>query len=493
MRNSIGKYPIFYFLLPVFFVWHGFVEFYDLLPVYESFILAARYMLGTIVVGFLAWLVYKDVNKASLFGFFVLCVYFFFGSTQDLLQKKFPGAFINRYSFIIPVLLVLVILLFIFLKRRRKDLYKATTYLNLLLCILLLSDAIILFTKLNNRKSRLTAGNKLTLVDCAGCPRPDIYFLVTDGYSGLIPLKRLFNYDNSDFEDQLKYRGFFVADSSQSNYNFTVFSVGSTLNLDYLNTRTYFEGKRDLPLAFKALRENQLMRFFRRQGYQVVNYSIFDLEKHPAVVSKSLIKMVDHPIITQTFLYRIRKDLGYHFINIIKFLQPRQENNIWDHKINNQKIDSLVKKESEKKLSIPRFVYAHLVLPHWPYYFDSLGRDISTDSLNYNQFRDKKAYTNYLKYCNKQLLQLIDHIQQHNQTPPIIVLIGDHGCTGCLQGEEKKFETMNLSAVWMPGKDYSRFYRGISNVNLFRVILNSGFGQHLSLLKDSTILIKEPY
>ena len=71
--------------------------------------------------------------------------------------------------------------------------------------------------------------------------------------------------------------------------------------------------------------------------------------------------------------------------------------------------------------------------------------------------------------------------------------MGDHGFRefGHETPEIKKYYFMNLNSVYLPNKDYSRFYEGMSGVNQFRVILNTSFRQNLPLLKDSTIVIRE--
>ncbi len=47
-------------------------------------------------------------------------------------------------------------------------------------------------------------------------------------------MKEYFHYDNSRFERLLTDQGFHVVQSSHSNYKFTVFSMASLLNMQYL-------------------------------------------------------------------------------------------------------------------------------------------------------------------------------------------------------------------------------------------------------------------
>jgi len=63
---------------------------------------------------------------------------------------------------------------------------------------------------------------------------PDIYYIITDSYGRSDLIKSSFDYDNRDLLSYLQAQGFYIADCSQSNYPRTDVSLGSSLNLDYL-------------------------------------------------------------------------------------------------------------------------------------------------------------------------------------------------------------------------------------------------------------------
>lgn len=153
--------------------------------------------------------------------------------------------------------------------------------------------------------------------------------------------------------------------------------------------------------------------------------------------------------------------------------------------------DSLTRQTAGMLSNNPKFVYTHLMMPHPPYYFDSSGKPSTEKDLISSQFHsNKSAFINYLKYSNKKIISLIDSILLNSTRPPIIILTGDHGSRDCLsQPEEIGFQHMNLSAIYMPDKKYPEFYKGLSNVNLFRAVLNSQFHQKIKMLKDSAIYI----
>jgi hypothetical protein len=131
-------------------------------------------------------------------------------------------------------------------------------------------------------------------------------------------------------------------------------------------------------------------------------------------------------------------------------------------------------------------------MPHHPYYFDSTGRELPFEQLTEHQKNDRNAYISYLVYTNKRLLALIDHIFQQASSPPIIILLSDHGFRQLPPDVARKYFFMNLIAVLLPGKDYSRFKPMMSNVNVIRSVLNSTFNQQLTMLPDSTIFYEEP-
>lgn len=68
-------------------------------------------------------------------------------------------------------------------------------------------------------------------LDCQN--RPDIYYIIVDGYGREDVLRETYGIDNSEFLGFLKENGFHVIDQAHSNYTQTVYSLSSSLNLNY--------------------------------------------------------------------------------------------------------------------------------------------------------------------------------------------------------------------------------------------------------------------
>jgi hypothetical protein len=494
LLSVLRSINLYLFLLPVFFVLHGYAEYYNLIPAIKATKFTVTYLAGTLIIFFLLRLFLKNSTKAALYSFLIMLIYFFFGAFQDFITEKFAGNFITRYSFLLPVLLIILIAVFLLLKRSKQKFERLKLYLNTLMLLLLIFDISNLVIKINRKKTAI-AMMDASLPVCKDCLKQDIYLVVADGYSGNTALKKYFSYDNSRFEDQLKEKGFFVSDSSFSNYNYTIFSIGSLLNMNYLNIPGYYNGKDDLPVAFDAIRNSELLNYLQKENYTIYNHSIFDIKSHPPQVRSTLMDFEKDLLTTQTFLYRIKRDLGYHLITTfkMKFLQREAESTRTLELLNNKIIDSLTRSVALEKTSHPKFIYTHLMMPHWPYYFDSIGTRIPDDMLTEAHHADRKAYTSYLEYTNRKISELIENIQQQTNNEAIIILLSDHGCRDCLENDPKKGNTelLNISAVYFPDKKYAGFYKGISNVNLFRVVLNNQFNKKLSLVKDSLIVLKK--
>jgi hypothetical protein len=467
-------------------VLHGYTENYDIVPVRDSLILTSIYIGASLVIAIIAWLFYRNLTKANLLTFSLMAFQFFFGSIHDLIKKLSPDSFISKYSFILPGALLFFIGLIIVLKKTKKPLQKFSYYLNLLLVLFILMDAGWLLTRTISAENKISVTSSETVETCNDCKKPDIYFIIADGYPGHVELKEVFGYNNSPFESELKKRGFYITDSSRSNYNFTPFSISSMLNMDYLNGIVGSNtNKSDMALCYQTIKKSKTFGFFTQMGYNIYNYSIFDLYKQPSLAIPTFLPRKTTPITSQTFLARIEKQLGHHLATtfkmkfIIRYIRNRDLNN-------NNKIIAKTRKVVLTKETRPKFVYTHLVMPHYPYYFDSTGKNNSYTKLTEDFTMDQSAFISYLKYSNSKLIELIDHIKSSSPSPPVIILMSDHGFREFKIQVDTKYHFLNLNAVYFPDSNYSGFYPGMSNVNQFRVILNSQFKQHLPVLKDST-------
>ena len=482
----MARQPFFLLLLPVFFVVHGYREHLGFVSGRDALLLALAYLAVALVLAGLCWFLYRDKIKASVLGFCLLAAQFFFGSVHDLVKEQFPGSFLTRYSFLLPFGFGLIVMLAVWLKKTRRPLLKLSTYLNLLFGLLVLSEAALLLLHRSPAEA-VDAGEELK--PCRGCATPDIYLVVLDEYAGRTALEEQFGYDNRSFEEQLGQRGFYVVDESRSNYNFTPYSVASLLNMNYPVLDMKAGNPGNIHHCYNLIGNSSVVGFLQKQGYRFFNHSIFDFREAPAFRRNGFLPSGTRFITSQTLLSRVESDLRADLLTGKLKLDALLKPVTYEHLHNNRAILSKTEELAAQRLSFPKLVYAHLMMPHYPYYFDSSGRELPFEELTGEGSHNKSNYVQYLRYCNDRILQLVDRIMKNSPAPPIIILVSDHGFRSYRQQQDRSLYFMNLSAIYLPSKNYSGFYDGLSNVNLFRVLLNQQFSQNLALRKDSTVFL----
>ena len=315
---------MFLFLLPVFFVFHGFTENYDFVPVKDAILLTGLYYLASVILLLLCWLVFKKWPKAALMTFVIMAFHFFFGSVQDGLRDYFPGSWLSKYSFILPASFFLLLLIFVLIKKTNNPLQKLAFYLNILFLLFIAIDIVSLTGKINGlqKKDAIVLSKEFT--PCNNCSKPDFYVIICDEYAGNTELKDIFNFDNTPFLTQLGDRGFHVIPSSTSNYNFTHYSIASTLNMDYLDLHP----KNNQPLlahAYETVRTNKLLQFLQYHQYKFYNYSLVDFKGEPAHTRETFLPVKTRLITSQTFTSRMNKELRYHLVTWLKSKQAIRE------------------------------------------------------------------------------------------------------------------------------------------------------------------------
>lgn len=486
MKTVFKKYPLFIFLLPLFFVLHGYITYYGRVPANDAMILCLKYIGISILITGLFYFFYRNFQKAFLLTFLTMGFNFFFGPAHDFLRTILGNSFFAKHTFILPLSAILILVIIVLLKRTKKDLSTLTMYLNILMLILVIIDTGNVILNQRNREISSVVKLPKELTTCDTCAKPDIYLIVADEYANNKLLKGSLGFDNSNYENALSKRGFHVIQNSKSNYNSTPFSIASLLNMNFIDSLGDSFNDKSLNASFNQINNNVVTTWLKQQGYAIKNYSAFPLDNIPNPVTSTFFYSGTLLFTMHTFIGRFNSDIRWNFITrfkikseIKRFVQSKLD-------INQKVIDNTIK-EAQQKNSSPRFVYLHLMIPHFPYLTDSTGTpDYETSSLTTQRF-DKEKYLSYLQYGNRIFLNLIDEIQAASPKS-IIIFMGDHGFRFIEGNPNNHF--MNFNSVYLPEKNYQQFYDSISMVNQFRVLFNTSFNQRLPLLNDSTIFIK---
>lgn len=338
--------------------------------------------------------------------------------------------------------------------------------------------------------------------DTAVLNRPDIYYLILDGYARHDALGE---FDNSDFLMDLERRGFFVAVDATSNYMYSMQSLASSLNMAYLDDLEHRVPTSQSDFSH-LVQSNALVEILKNLGYTYVHlesgWSITNESPHAdiavrftpsgvveSIADKNTSRLLDlrtthEGVINGTFVRELLKTTALR-VMIGNLLSPASGDryNWWAPERALLMFDYLSK---PNKNASPKFVFAHIVKPHKPATFDrhgnmflSKGGDVGFSDSHDPAVPD--AYIGQLIYTNTLVLQTIDGILENSNEPPIIVIAGDHGRAGDFPRHAI------LAAFHLPSGGETVLYPSISSVNHFRHILSYHFDIDIDLVEDRNV------
>ena len=335
--------------------------------------------------------------------------------------------------------------------------------------------------------------------------RPDIYYVILDGYGRSDQLKRVMRFDNGPFVAELEKRGFYLANQSHSNYVQTELSLASSLNVDFVPrllpqqpANSDDRGPLDVLATHSAV-----ARYLRSIGYETITVTT----GFPAL------KFDDADI-----------HLGQpHRVSLLESaleaMTPIGENaSIYDSEYEERRqmlnaafanLRTIAGTSSVK----PRFVFAHILAPHPPFVFNADGSpcprphggfgywdgsDFYASGNTKDNYRD--GYVNQTRYMDAQTLTVVDAILANTGVKPIILVQGDHGSKlGLSQNSLAKTDITecmsNLMAYEVPDEVRAKLYPEITPVNSFRIVLSTLFGADLPNQPDRSWFstFDEPY
>ena len=455
---------------------------------------AATTAVVCVVAAALLWAVLRPLlgswPKAGVMTSAVLMVFFSYGQLHEW-NDRFP---ILRSRFLMPAAVVLLVACFWTLRRGRVDAVRLGRGIGVVAAFLVaVSVGRLVWQRSRAGGYALPPGETFSLTAAAGA-RPDVYYVILDGYGSADTLRDLYGYDDRPFLDALRARGFYVADRSRSNYAQTPLSLASSTNMEYIPHALEESGRRtkDIVALFRMIEHSRVLRAFRDLGYRTVQF-----ESGWAVTGRN--RYADRNVNCGGWGEFNRVLAQTTVLEAIDFFQPIEEQSRERVLCEFDRLAEIPRLEPG-----PRYVFAHLVFPEPPFLFDRDGRPRPGSVATHpeRQGGDRAGYVDQVIFANRKVLAAIDRILATSETRPIIVIQGDHGpassawrwmysaagppATGREPGIDPFFRERFgiLNAYLVPPVAASRLYPEISPVNSFRVILDACFGGRLPLLPD---------
>ncbi len=483
----IKEHPIFLILIALFFCFHGVAENFQSVTTIEVFQTGISILIAILCLFLTLFFLFKRYLFAALVSLFIAVWFFFFGAIHDFLASITFIAFLKKYIIVIPLLLASTILWGYFLKKKPLVQKPITFYLNALLIIFCFID-LLTIGYLNFSQKKIIS-NVIFNYEAVKY-KPDIYFLLFDGYPGQRSLSDSFNFDNRELHDYFVKENF-ISLKISANYDLTHFSMSSMLNMRYVPLGYSLPEPvlKDFQTRQSEIKEAEVFSIFEKLGYKIINNSIFDVKNVPGISDENSFLLGHSVLLTDKILInRLNRDIGTSIPeNVIKKIPFLNDQSFYRHREDNLKVEQQLLGNLEKR-ETPVFCYSHFLMPHGPYFYDSTSKEVPLRMIKFsNSWEDKNAFISYLKYTNKIAKKIIDAIKE-KKPDAIIIMMSDHGFRSYKSEEifqEARFN--NICSVYFPDKYYGKFMDSMTNINFFPYLFNTQFNQKLPYLKDTLI------
>jgi hypothetical protein len=310
--------------------------------------------------------------------------------------------------------------------------------------------------------------------------RPDVYYIILDGYTSSSILAKDLGYDNSAFTNYLSRKGFFVARKSRSNYAYTYLSLASSLNMNYI--KDLDDAPDQQQECIRRIHESSVMRLFRANGYRVIQFAPNWLVNR------------QNPYSETTFNPRVVNEFENLVLKRFLLRSFLKQGIMSTYKARTLYTLHCLQTMPEDRHST--FVFAHILSPHPPFVFDRKGNTPELQPIFHrppgsHDWYPKERYTDQIHYLNQLIEETIDQILRKSENPPIIIIQGDHGaaCDGTSDNPSPLMvrERMGImNAYYVPMEMRKRLYPSITPVNTFRLIANYLFTARFTSLPDKS-------
>ena len=439
-----------------------------------------------VILFFLLKLILRDWQRAAFLSTLWMALLFSYGHIHILLTEK-----LKDFEFTPWLLLawfVLAILAAVWAIRKPPS---SALALNVIVLGLVISVLVQINPNVQGRGAHSLGAENAPVQDLERPQNPpDVYYFILDSYGRADILEQAYGYDNSAFIEGLRARGFYVAECSQSNYVRTEISVASSLNMSYLQglDPAFVPDSTRRRVLWDSFKHNAARYNFENMGYKTIAFATgfawneledADVFYTPPPFSAGMTEF--EVLFMQTTLAREAQELGWV-----------DADEIMGQNFRDRTLLVFNRMDKVARMPEPTFAFVHVISPHPPFVFGPNGEptypaDFWNEDREYPADLYAKGYQNQLTFLNKKVLDAMDTLISESNTPPIIILQGDHG--PWLQPKNKRFWILN--AYYLP-ENMDQLYPTISPVNTFRLVFNSYFGGNYDMLDDVTYFSPVP-
>lgn len=315
---------------------------------------------------------------------------------------------------------------------------------------------------------------------------PDIYFIVFDEFSGFEPMRKYWhNPKVDDFAQFLDSHDFFVAEQSHGSSIYTLHQIATRLNYQEFPCCEYGEY---LEMFYENVSYNEVMSYLKSRGYSIAVFEELTIPRaYPAmdpIVADYSFADVPETSMAMTNSEILFDEFGMFVANgsMLRTIPTTHDKTLSGHR---DKVLYLINKIGDlDQVSSPKFIYVHLLLPHFPFMFDENG-NVLDEELHGNW----NYYLGQYNYSMEVAKKMIDNILENAdpERPPVIIFQSDHGARNIdyggplLENFPEEYKTHILFTLRMPGYDLSTLPQDIDPINTFPIVFNYLFDDNIPL------------
>jgi hypothetical protein len=428
-------------------------------------------------------LILRDLRRAAIVSSAIVLPFLLFG----LIVEQMPVESEQARLIVLALSIAFVVAALVVAWRVHRSLGTITTALNIVSFVLLLLVAI---PAARGAADALAASDEQSPGLTAGAgtgvaQKRDIYHIVLDRYGSLDAMRTGFGVDNADFVAWLRDQGFQVVDGAHANYARTTLSLGAMLGMTLLDDIAADAGpaSQDLNPVVRRIRDSRAGAFLQDQGYEHIHLGSWFTQTRDSRIADQ----VHVPSAEASF------DSTLYDLSVLPVILGEPDSKlVFARRHADAGLFGLELLEDLRDDPGPKYVFAHILLPHPPYVFLEDG---TFDPENAT-LRSQLTYTNErLKRFLEPLLALPEAER------PIIILQGDEGpYPQRLFDDETGFEWDHatdeelitkfgiLDARLMPGPEgEASLPTGTTNVNTYPDLLRRYFGATIDDAPDRII------
>ena len=524
-KNSKIFHPFLIAFFPIIAIYSVNIGFIQL----EEFILPTLLIVGSAFLFFLCLkYILKNGKKAALIVSLSFIIFFSFGHVYNMLNQVSIGdTDLGSNKILLPIFTILFGIGSFLIIKTKRTLDNATSITNTI-SVVLISVIVVMvgietfgcdecliqqdtswyFDFFSDEKIDLSSyfeDHSFSISESDSLP--NIYYIILDGYPRNDMLKKHVNFDNSEFTDLLKQRGFHVAENSHTNYSFSSPSISSTMNMNYINflVDEVGEDSRDynpiLGKDFGLYADNQVIKNFKLMGYKVVKIGLAATYLHEIPLADlspcyKTIHLMDNRLLDAVGSTSM---IGYF---IERWAEEQQRQIILCNFEELPKISGYFEE--------PVFVWSHIMIPHYPLIFGPNGESVtpgqSIITMNHPEYTSsgwdiKTQFMQQTQFANKKSIEFVDKILE-NEKQSIIIIQSDHGSSFGVNlqdpTDDDAFQKLsNLSAIYFPDEKHRKMLTDDrTNVNTFRTVFNAYYGSNYEILEDRAywgLSFKKPF